>query len=356
MATRDEPVMNHQTRFAHLSLALSVALLGPHLLASQTNPRLVPLQRFGWDDLAGPDGRATPAQRRLDGGMLSQVMDLAEGPDGTLYVLDRGGFKVVVFDAKGAVKRIIGNGKGQGPGEFTRPNSLALSDAGELFVLDAGQSRVTVFDTSGKLNRTFPIASPLVSQIRAGGNRLFVSRYIFRGGAPIILVYDANGTLVDKVFPPSEEDVSFGRTGNAYRMARMRDGRIAVGHLNPGTWSFVDDPTRLFGRPLVDKNEVRQSSGSTAWSAPGSLRGLGELKDGRALILFDLQKPETMNTPEHPAWNIFLGIVGPDGTRKEVLDIGEVGRNFLVSRDGSSFYLTVAEPSYQVVRYRLAPR
>ncbi len=348
--------MNARIPFAYLSLGLCLALLGPRMLASQASQRLVALQRFGWDDPAGPVGRTTPAQRRLDGGMLSQVMDLAEGPNGTLYVLDRGAFKVVEFDANGAVKRIIGNGKGQGPGEFTRPGSLTLSDAGELFVLDVGQSRVTVFDTAGKLNRTFPIASPLVNQIRASSNRLFISQYIFKAGAPIILVYDVKGTLVDKVFPPSDEDVSFGRTGNTYRMARMRDGRMAVAHPNPGSWSFLEDPLRQFGHALVDKNEVRQPNGSNAWVAPASLRGFGELKDGRALILFDQLKSEALNTPAHPAWSILLGIVGPDGARKEVLDVGEVGRNLLVSRDGSSFYLTVAEPSYQVVRYALVPR
>lgn len=246
-----------------LTLGTCLALMASPALTAQASSRLVPIQRFGWDDPAGPDGRATPAQRRLDGGMLSQVVDLAEGPDGTLYVLDRGGFKVVAFDAKGNVKRVIGHGEGQGPGEWVAPSSLTMSDAGELFVLDQRQSRVTVFDTTGKLSRTFPVASTYSYQIRARGSRLYISQFIFKADAPIILVYDLRGTLVERLFPPSVEDVSFGRTGNTYRMATMRDGRIAVAHPNPGTWAYLDDARRPLGRALVEKNVVRQPEAIT---------------------------------------------------------------------------------------------
>jgi hypothetical protein len=285
--------------------------------------------------------------------MLSQVMDLAEGPDGTLYVLDRGGFKVVAFDAKGHVKRVIGHGEGQGPGEWVAPSSLTISEAGELFVLDQRQSRVTVFDTAGKLNRTFPIASPFSYQIRARGTRLYISQFIFKADAPIILVYDLKGTLVEQLFAPTEEDVSFGRTGNTYRMATMRDGRIALAHPSPGTWVYPEDARRTFGRALVEKNVVQKPDPNSAWIAPALLRGFGEWHDGRALILFDRLKPEAVKTPERPRWTIYLGLVGATGSPVEVIDVGEVGRNLLISRDGRSFYLTVAERSYQVVRFRL---
>jgi hypothetical protein len=337
-----------------LTLGACVAVMAPQVLTAQVSTRLVPIQRFGWEDPAGPDGSATPAQRRLDGGMLSKVVDLAEGADGSLYVLDRGGFKVVAFDAKGNVKRVIGHGEGERPGEWVAPTSLTLSDAGELFVLDQKQSRVTVFDTTGKLSRTFPIASTYGYQIRARGTRLYISQFIFKADAPIVLVYDFKGTLVERLFPPSAEDVSFGRTGNTYRMATMRDGRIAVAHPNPGTWAYLDDARRPLGLELVEKNVVRQPAPDRGWMASTALRGFGEWHDGRALILYDRVKPEAMNTPERPRWNIFLGFVGSAGGVADVIDVGEVGRNLLVSRDGRSFYLTVAEPSYQVVRFRLA--
>lgn len=347
--------MNSHSRWSTLALGTALALLIPHTLASQATARLIELQRFGWDDPTGPIGRTTPAQRRLDGGMLAQVVDLAEGPDGTLYVLDRDGFKIVAFDGNGTVKRIIGNGKGQGPGEFERAASLTLSSTGELFVLDVAQLRVAVFDTAGTYRRSFPVASPFAAQIRAEGDRLYISQFLFRSGAPNILVYDLGGTLLERVFLPSEQDIGFGRTGTTYRMARLQDGRIAVAHPNPGTWFMLEDPTRVLGRPLVEGNEARQPRGSTAWIATATLRGFGQLSGGRTLILFDHLKPEAMNTPERPLVNIFLGVLGEDGTTRQVLEVGEVGRNLLVSSDGSSFYLTVAEPMYQVVRFRLGP-
>lgn len=332
-------------------IVAALAIAGTRVAAQGSN-RLVAVQRFGWEDPTGPAARTTPAQRRLDGGMLTQVVDLAEGRDGALYVLDREACKVVVFEPSGAVRRIIGNGKGEGPGEFVRPGSLALSEQGELFVLDAGRSRVTVFDTSGTLKRTLVIAGSMGFQVRVTRDRLYISQYTFRAGAPVVLVYDHAGTLIDKVYTPTEADVSFGRTGNTYRMTVMHDGKVALAHTNPGTWSSLDAPGSRFGKPLVDENPVQQQDG--AWTASAFLRGFGELGTNRMLVLFDRRKPGS--TPEHPKVNIFLAVLRPDGTPVETIDVGEVGRNLLGSRDGNSFYLTVAEPSYQVVRFRLAPR
>ncbi|MEO7352956.1 MAG: 6-bladed beta-propeller [Gemmatimonadales bacterium] len=336
-----------------LSLSIFLGLLTTCAQA-QAPAALVPLQRYGWDDPAGPAGRTTAAQRRLDGGMLSTVVDLAEDRDGVLYVLDRDGCKVVAFDRNGNVIRIIGNGKGQGPGEFARPNSLTLSDAGELFVLDPGQSRVSVFGTDGVLKRTFPVAGSFGFQIRATSDRLYISQYVFRGGAPVVLVYDFKGTLIEKIFTPSEEDVAFGRTGNTYRMAVTRDGQIALAHPNPGTWTLLSAPTREKGHALIGDNVVQAPTDPNgAWSAPAALRGFAPLGDGRALILYDRVKPQPAIAPGVRAVNIYLATVPADGGKTGAIDVGEVGRNLLVSRDGRSFYLTVADPTYQVVRYRL---
>ena len=58
--------------------------------------------------------------------------------EGNLYVLDAGNFRVQVFDRDGDYVRTFG-GRGQGPGEFTRPRNLIL--AGERVVVMDFQNR-----------------------------------------------------------------------------------------------------------------------------------------------------------------------------------------------------------------------
>ncbi|MES2306300.1 MAG: 6-bladed beta-propeller [Gemmatimonadota bacterium] len=336
------------------SLALTLLACSAAALPSQEF-RLSPLQRFGWEDPAGPAG-STPAQRRLDGGMLSNIADLAEGADGALYVLDNRSPKVIVFNRDGTVRRVMGNGKGEGPGEFSRPVSLAVAKNGDLFVADVAQQRISVFAAGGAFTRSFTIASPYVSQIRLVGDRLHLIQYVFRKEAPAVLVYSTSGALLEKKFPPTEEDASFGRTGNGYRAAILRDGQLAIAHFNPGTWSLVESPAHVFGKPLVPGNTVHEVKASGTWVAPATIRGFGELSEGRYALLFERLRPETVDDPEHPRWDIYLALTRADGTPLGTLKMPEGGRAFLVSRDGRSIYRSFGDPFVGIDRFRVDSR
>jgi DNA-binding beta-propeller fold protein YncE len=64
---------------------------------------------------------------------------------GRVFVLDRHGHRLVVFDATG---RWVGVGGGQGsePGQLLAPSALALLPTGELLVADLGNGRMQIFD------------------------------------------------------------------------------------------------------------------------------------------------------------------------------------------------------------------
>ncbi len=89
----------------------------------------------GEDNLSEPRGQA-----RQRGGV--RISGLALDAEGFLYVSDAQEDRVDVFGRDGRHVAAIGR-RGQGPGEFRYPTSLAFTSAGELLVRD--QSRLQRF-------------------------------------------------------------------------------------------------------------------------------------------------------------------------------------------------------------------
>ncbi len=72
-----------------------------------------------------------------------------------LYVCDRRGHQVLVFDRRSrkAVRTIGGPGKDEG--EFNTPTSLSLNEDGHLFVTDMANFRVQEFDEKGEYVKSY---------------------------------------------------------------------------------------------------------------------------------------------------------------------------------------------------------
>lgn len=83
-------------------------------------------------------------------GELFQPTNIAVGPDGDLYVVDTGNFRVQRFTADGRFLRSYGE-VGSTPGSFARPKGIALDKAGRLYVVDSAFQNVQVFDNAGRL-------------------------------------------------------------------------------------------------------------------------------------------------------------------------------------------------------------
>lgn len=90
---------------------------------------------------------------------LLQPLALA-ADDEHVYVLDRGGSRVVALRAAdGSVAWLAGR-EGSGPGELKRPQGITRSPRGEVIVSDAGNGRLAVFGTDGRFRRTVALAAP----------------------------------------------------------------------------------------------------------------------------------------------------------------------------------------------------
>lgn len=80
--------------------------------------------------------------------------------DEHVYVLDRGGSRVVALRATdGSVAWLAGR-EGSGPGELKRPQGITRSPRGEVIVSDAGNGRLAIFGTDGRFRRTVALSTP----------------------------------------------------------------------------------------------------------------------------------------------------------------------------------------------------
>jgi DNA-binding beta-propeller fold protein YncE len=83
-------------------------------------------------------------------GQFNVPLQGAVAPDGTLYVLDSGNFRVQAFDRDGRFLRAFGS-PGINPGNFARPRGIAVDTDGNIYVSDASFNNFQVFQPDGQL-------------------------------------------------------------------------------------------------------------------------------------------------------------------------------------------------------------
>jgi hypothetical protein len=100
-------------------------------------------------------------QRDVEG-TLYQPTNLARAPNGDIYVVETGNFRVSRFTADGKFVGRFGDA-GQLPGQFARPKGIAIDRDGRVYVGDAAFQNVQIFDRDGRVLMAFgqpPDGSP----------------------------------------------------------------------------------------------------------------------------------------------------------------------------------------------------
>jgi DNA-binding beta-propeller fold protein YncE len=92
----------------------------------------------------------TLGRRGSGPGEFNLPTDAGVAPDGTLWVLDAGNFRLQAFDAQGRFLRQFGS-PGNGWGQLARPRGLAVGHDGLVYVGDALLCNVQVFQPDGQL-------------------------------------------------------------------------------------------------------------------------------------------------------------------------------------------------------------
>ena len=109
---------------------------------------LDPEPEFVLGEREGAGGTEPEGNRDDQGGRIWQVRGLARLVDGRIAVLSQGNHRVFIFEPSGKLSKALG-GRGDGPGEFVRPERLQYLPPDTLAVWDYWMGPVTYFDTAG---------------------------------------------------------------------------------------------------------------------------------------------------------------------------------------------------------------
>jgi DNA-binding beta-propeller fold protein YncE len=83
-------------------------------------------------------------------GQLNLPRDIILAPDGLLYVVDGGNFRIQVFQKDGKFVRTFGQ-VGRHFGQFSRPKGIAADKNGNIYVSDAAFGNFQIFTPEGQL-------------------------------------------------------------------------------------------------------------------------------------------------------------------------------------------------------------
>lgn len=92
----------------------------------------------------------TIGRRGVGEGEFNLPVQAATSPDGTLYVVDGGNFRVQAFAPDGQFRFAFGE-VGRFPGQFARPKGIATDASGNIYVADAAFGNVQIFNPDGQV-------------------------------------------------------------------------------------------------------------------------------------------------------------------------------------------------------------
>ncbi|MCP4725480.1 MAG: 6-bladed beta-propeller [bacterium] len=130
--------------------------------------------------------------------------DIAADPEGNLYVLDGGNYRIQKFDKNGIFLSTIGR-QGQGPGEFVDPQFIDIDSKGFIYVSDPSNARIEVFDPLGKYTRTITKRNTNIAfrlnnkgEIVLRNPNLDGGRGLKKGNVPLFRILDATGKKISQ--------------------------------------------------------------------------------------------------------------------------------------------------------------
>lgn len=88
--------------------------------------------------------------RGTEPGKFNLPLQADTAPDGTVYVVDKGNFRVSAFSHDGKHLRSFGS-IGRYPGQFFSPKGISTDSRGNVYVVDTAFGNVQIFDPQGQL-------------------------------------------------------------------------------------------------------------------------------------------------------------------------------------------------------------
>ncbi len=167
---------------------------------------------------------------RLESGeAVCDVIDMTVDGEGNFYLADRKCHGVWIVDKRGKQLHRIGGWEGRGPGELSKPISVALS-GDTLAILESGNYRVSFFSRRGRFLFSFPLqGGGAPSGLEFGSNNmLIVSEWL---GIRNFDIYTLSGHLVHSDSPQHIPPVFAPVLLAGGHMSLMDDGFILFSYI-----------------------------------------------------------------------------------------------------------------------------
>jgi hypothetical protein len=197
-----------------------------------------------------------PENDAADAVTIGEAAHFAQDNRGRIFIPDRRGGEVVVFDSQGKFQFKFGQ-TGQGPGEFIRPSNLFIWDD-RILVRDISTMRFQFFDLNGRYLRGFKALKGYHSFF-VRGERIFAAPALNRPpepdrGSGLIEVLDFEGRVLKSFGAPLDVPKYDYSLLNSVRLAIAGDGSLIV--------AFQFFPTiRRYSMDGTLLNEIRLESG-----------------------------------------------------------------------------------------------
>lgn len=88
--------------------------------------------------------------RGTEPGQFNLPLQVATGPDGKVYVVDGGNFRVQIFTPDGQFINSLGS-IGRRSGQFSRPKGIGVDKDNNIYVVDTAFGNFQIFNTDGQL-------------------------------------------------------------------------------------------------------------------------------------------------------------------------------------------------------------
>lgn len=92
----------------------------------------------------------TIGTRGGENGQFNLPLQISSAVDGSVYVVDKGNFRIQAFDADGNYKFSFGT-LGRYPGQFFSPKGVSTDADGNIYVVDTAFGNVQIFNDKGEL-------------------------------------------------------------------------------------------------------------------------------------------------------------------------------------------------------------
>lgn len=172
---------------------------------------------------------------------LARVASVAFDASADLHVLDRGNYRLSVWNERGDLLRIVG-GQGEGPAEFRGPKTAFAHRDGSVAVFDLAPNAYKVFDAQGRYLRSVKASGPMPGDraVRVGDDRWVGPHEPWTTfGSPDreprpLFAYSITVDAVeaDTFFhpwrPEPPEDGKYRHLGPKWELAGFADGRVAL--------------------------------------------------------------------------------------------------------------------------------